>query len=69
MGTHHLLLLLSSMILLGRPTKGQKTDAQALLGFKASLGDGAVLSNWTEGTDPCAGWEGITCTNGRVTKM
>lgn len=39
-----------------------KSDAQLLLDFKASLVNGdAALPSWQAGSDPCAGWVGVRC--------
>ena len=38
----------------------QKAQVQSLLAFKAS-GNGEGLGSWVDGTDPCAGWAGVTC--------
>jgi hypothetical protein len=50
------------------PSCTNATDAQLLLGFRASLDNGPdVLEDW-EGFDSCS-WSGIKCTNGRVVRM
>jgi hypothetical protein len=48
---------------------GCERDAAALLAFKAS-GNGEGLDTWIEGSDPCGGWEGVTCGgSGAVTQL
>ncbi|TVU32656.1 hypothetical protein EJB05_24397, partial [Eragrostis curvula] len=44
--------------------------AEALLAWKASLGDPDVLSTWTNATAVCAGWRGVACdAAGRVASL
>ena len=47
-------------------------DRAALLAAKASDNSwfgSSWPASWTDGSDPCEGWEGVTCAGGRVSKM
>lgn len=66
--TRAAILLAAACLVLGSGLAwGQQTDAEALLQFKDGLTNTGAL-NW-EGADACAGWTGVTCTNGRVTRV
>lgn len=63
-----ILLLAAACLVVGSGLAwGQQTDAAALLQFKAGLKNTEAL-NWA-GADACAGWTGVTCTSGRVTRV
>lgn len=64
-----LLLLLELALGLAQPPNSN--DVERLLAFKGSLDNGnSVLASWTAGTDPCSGWQGISCSaSSRVVRM
>lgn len=52
------------------PVVAAINPTNALLSFKESFTNGEQqLPTWQDGTDPCGGWEGVTCTGDNVTQL
>lgn len=67
---HTWLLLLLVALVAPQASSAQPTDAELLLWFKGNFTNGTeALPSWQPGTDPCTGWTGVTCTDGRVTLL
>ena len=43
-------------------------SADILLQARRTLGN-VTLTNWLSGSNPCNGWQGVTCTNGNITAL
>ncbi|CAL4946853.1 unnamed protein product [Urochloa decumbens] len=63
-------LLLLSLLLVGLRPSSSQTNSQDVAALQALMKNWQnVPQNWTGTTDPCTSWDGISCSNGRVTKV
>ncbi|KAJ9702237.1 hypothetical protein PVL29_004128 [Vitis rotundifolia] len=58
-----LLMLLCIMVSADTP------ESTILVKFKASLSNPSALRDWNESSDPCSGWIGVRCFNGKVWRL
>ncbi|KAF8775509.1 hypothetical protein HU200_004937 [Digitaria exilis] len=63
-------LLLLFLLLVGLRASSCQTNSQDVVALQALMKNWQnVPQNWTGPTDPCTSWDGVFCSNGRVTKV